>query len=528
MNTPFSVSAKAAGIALNHFWNCCVGAGRANEGLRANWLEHLELASRECGFRYVRFHGLFHDDMFVCREQGGKQIYNFQYIDALFDGMLDLGVRPFIELGFCPRHLATKQETVMWWKGHGSPPKDYKLWGELVDRFVRHCVQRYGLEEVRQWYFEVWNEPNLGAFFAGTKRQYFDVYRTSATVIKAIDSGLRVGGPATSNFVADGRFDGETEDATQHITHRVKDLESLEWKAVWVEDFLRFCEMESLPVDFISCHPYPTDFALDEHGACQGRSRSINSTRTDLRWLRKVVCRSPFPQAEIHLTEWSTSPSSRDHSHDAIPAAAFVVKTNIESRGLVDSLSYWVFTDVFEEAGAGDTIFHGGFGMINFQGIVKPTFHAYRFLASLGDQELAAEEGVLISRHGRDGAISAVVYHYPEQYPQAVGMAQNAEDAEAIMNYGEPKQVAFQISHLQPGASFRLETLDRNHGFALETWHKMNKPEPPSREQTQLLREAAMALKQEFFIVNPEGVLDVATVLQPWSIACLTEISKAW
>lgn len=526
MNQQVMISAKTAGISLPHFWNVCVGAGRANEGLRANWLEHLKLAKEQCGFQYVRFHGLFHDDMFVCREQDGKRIYNFQYIDELFDRMLELGVRPFVELGFCPGAIASEKDTVMWWKGHGSPPKDYALWSELVDRFVRHCIGRYGIDEILFWYFEVWNEPNLDPFFRGTRSQYFELYRTSAQTIKAIDPRLKVGGPATSNFVPDGRFDGEKEDLSRQMTHKVEKLDSLEWKGVWIEDFLAFCTSEKLPLDFLSTHPYPTDFALDGHGQCIGRSRSVNSTRDDLRWLRRVIDGSPFPKAEIHLTEWSSSPSSRDHSHDHLPAAAFIMKTNLDSRRLVDSLSYWVFTDVFEEAGAGDTIFHGGFGLINFQGVVKPAFHAYRFLAALGDQELAAADGLFVSRHIRDGAIAAVVYNYPEEYPQAVAMAKTADEAEAVMKHGQTKSFALKISDLKPGSVFMIETLDRNHGFALEAWKQMGSPEPPTREQARLLREAAMAVKKESVTVGADRILKMEIKLEPWSIACITEIRK--
>jgi len=524
------ISSKAAGRPLPHFWNVCVGAGRANEGLRANWLEHLKQARAECGFRYVRFHGLFHDDMFVCREEAGRWTFNFQYIDELFDRMLDLGVRPFVELGFSPTGLATAHGTCMWWKGHGSPPKDYARWAELVDRFVRHCVVRYGLDEVRRWYFEVWNEPNLDGFFRGTRSQYFELYRTSVNTIKAVDSQLRVGGPATSNFVPDGRFDGEREDLSKQILHKVPDIDVLEWKAVWVEEFLAFCAREKLPVDFLSTHPYPTDFALDGHGECTGRSRSVNSTRDDLRWLRRVIDAGPFPKAEIHLTEWSSSPSSRDHSHDHLPAAAYIVKANLDSRRLVDSLSYWVFTDVFEEAGAGDTAFHGGFGLINFQGIVKPAFHAYRFLASLGDQELAAGDGFFVSRHSRSGAITALAYNYPDEYPQAVAMVRTPEEAEAVAAQGSPKPLNLQVSDLPPGAVFMIETLDRHHGFALEAWRQIGAPEPPTREQTRLLREAAMALQKEFVTVGRDGILALERTLAPWSIARVTEVglSTAW
>jgi len=117
-----AADAASPGKPLHHHWNFCVGAGRANEGLRADWQEQLDFAIEHCGFKYIRFHGLFHDDMFVYKEVGGEPVYNFQYIDILFDRLLDLGIRPFVEFGFCPAVLATEMGTVFWWKGNGSPP----------------------------------------------------------------------------------------------------------------------------------------------------------------------------------------------------------------------------------------------------------------------------------------------------------------------------------------------------------------------------------------------------------------------
>jgi xylan 1,4-beta-xylosidase len=213
--------------------------------------------------------------------------------------MLEAGARPFVELGFCPSCFTTAHATTMCWNGDGSPPNDYAQWAELVDCFVRHCVARYGLDEVHRWYVEVWNEPKLDGFFRGTRHQYFELYRMSINVIKAVDSQLKVGGPATSNFVPDGRFDGEREELSKQILHSVQDINVLEWKGVWIEAFLPFCVKERLPVDFLSTHPSPTDFALDGHGECRGRSRSVNSTRDDLRW---VIDASQFPNAENHIS----------------------------------------------------------------------------------------------------------------------------------------------------------------------------------------------------------------------------------
>src|SRR6201997_279341 len=157
-----TADATGQGRPLVHFWSKVVGAGRANEGLRSTWQEELATAAKYDGFQYVRFHGIFQDDMFIYREDThGNPIYNFQYVDDLYDRMLAKGVRPFVELSFSPGPLSPVHNTTFWWRADGSPPSDYGKWADLVHAFVQHCVDRYGIDEVRQWYFEVWNEPNL-------------------------------------------------------------------------------------------------------------------------------------------------------------------------------------------------------------------------------------------------------------------------------------------------------------------------------------------------------------------------------
>ena len=489
-----------------------------------NWLEQLALTVKHCGFRYIRFHGLFHDDMCVYREEKGQPIYNWQYIDELFDRLLDIGIRPFVELSFFPKEIsAPNSKTQFWWKGNITPPENFGKWAALIDHFVRHCQGRYGAEEVRQWFFEVWNEPNLyGAFWDGTRSQYFEMYRITAQTIKAIDRALRVGGPATSNFVPDNRFEAETEDVSKQATFRMKDLSEGQWRGVWIETFLAFCAANQLPVDFIACHPYPTDFPLDTGGIFHPRTRPATSTRDDLQWLRKTVAASAYPNAEIHLTEWSSSPSPRDHSHDSLPAATFVVRANIESTGLADSLAYWVFSDVFEESAAGDTIFHGGFGMINFQGIVKPTFHAYRFLNQLGKEEITRSPGIIATRD-KDGLIQVLAYHYPEELREAPPMTNSSAAAEEILALGKPRQLEVEIRDLKPGTRLAVETLDVNHGFCLKAWKDLGSPEPPTREQAKALRTASWELHREEISADRSGSLHFRLTLEPWAVVMIRE-----
>lgn len=516
--------ATASGTPLHHFWNVVVGAGRANEGLRADWQAHLRDVVQTMGYRYVRFHGLFHDDMFVYREVDGRVEPYFQYVDTLFDALLEAGIRPFVEFGFMPSQIATKTETVFWWGANGSPPTDFDKWEELVRSTVAHWVQRYGIDEVREWYFEAWNEPNLAPFFTGTKSEYLELYRRTAIAVKSVDPALRVGGPATSNFVPDRRFAGEREDTSEHATVlEAADLAELDWEPVWMTEFLRFAHAESLPVDFVSVHPYPTDWALDQHGQGARLTREVDATRKDLQRIREVVDAGPFPEAEIHLTEWSSSSSPRDYTHDYLQAATFIVKANLESIGLVDSLCYWTFTDVFEESGAGQEPFHGGFGMLTQHGIAKPSYHAYRFLSALGDELISQTSGGVVTRRSADGGIVALAYHYPDEVTQTVPASFDVRDvARATLATGAPRTAEFHVEGLAPGTEFTLEVVDEGAGNAMAEWERRGAPINLTRDDEAAIRAFASTPRRSTVTADAAGVLDLSLTVAPWTIALLT------
>ncbi|HEX3472445.1 MAG TPA: hypothetical protein VHT28_14795, partial [Silvibacterium sp.] len=429
------------------------------------------------------------------------------------------------ELGFSPGPLSPVHNTTFWWRADGSPPSDYKKWSDLVQAMVKHCIDRYGIDEVRQWYFEVWNEPNLyqSFFRGGSQEKYFELYKITAQTIKAIDPHLRVGGPATSNF----NMDGEAVKKAQ-ATGKPFDPLSIPWRPVWIEDFLRYCHDNNLPVDFVSTHPYPQDFAIDEPGMPKGKGfrRSIDSTRDDLRTMRRIIDASPYPKAEIHLTEWNSSPSPVDHSHDSLAAATFVAKTNLESIGLVDSLSYWTFTDVFEENRKTDSIFHGGFGLINYQELPKPAFHAYRFMNELGDELLAQTPGGVVSRDSKTRRIAAVFYNYPPEIKVSLPVSNTLTEADQIDNSGSARDLTFSVDHLPVNASFLIETLDKEHGDAVAAWEAMGEPEPPNRAQTAALGKLAWDTQKQVVRTDEEGRLNVNLKLAAWSVVLVEQMDK--
>src|SRR5687767_9356698 len=146
---------------LPHFWEHTVGSDHAPVALRADWQLQLTRCHNELGFRYVRFHGLLSDDMGVVVREKDSLLYSFFNLDQVFDFLLSIGMKPFVELSFMPSAIASGTRTVFDYQANVTLPRDYKQWTTLINRLVRHWIDRYGVKEVREWFFEVWNEPNL-------------------------------------------------------------------------------------------------------------------------------------------------------------------------------------------------------------------------------------------------------------------------------------------------------------------------------------------------------------------------------
>lgn len=363
--------------ARDRFPQLVVGAGRAAEGLRADWQRDLSIVRRECGFEYVRFHGLLQDELGVYSEdRQGRPVYNFQYIDAVYDAILSAEMRPFVEFGFMPQRLASGEKSIFWWKGNVTPPRDYAKWEALVGALVRHWTQRYGQAEVRRWYFEVWNEPNLkDAFWSGDQAEYFKLYDVTARAVKNVSADYRIGGPATA-----GR--------------------------AWVPEMIAHAAVARVPLDFITTHDYGVSGrGLDAEGNQQlYLDPAPEAIIVGVRDVRSQIKASAMPSLPLHYTEWSTSYSPRDPVHDAYLSAAYIVSRLKGAEGHAESMSYWTFTDIFEENGPVPSPFHGGFGLINFQGLRKPAFYAYQFLRRLGGEELVSNDAASWVTRGGGGA----------------------------------------------------------------------------------------------------------------------------
>ncbi|HEY4325019.1 MAG TPA: glycoside hydrolase [Mucilaginibacter sp.] len=387
-NRSINIDVAKVQCPLNTFFNECVGAGRANEGLRADWQHQLRYAKEQLGFRYIRMHGLLHDDMGVYFEdKQGNPTYNWQYIDVLYDSLLSIGIRPFVEFGFMPKALASGTRTVFWWTANVSPPKDYDKWGNLIKALVQHWTERYGEAELKHWYFEVWNEPNLSFFWSGTQADYFHLYNVTANAVKSVSKDYRVGGPATAEHA-------------------------------WIPELINYCVQNKVPMDFASTHTYGIDKgAFDATGVTTYLSKRDSSVWGSVVGSRKEIQQSPMPKLELHYTEWSASYTPNDPIHDSYHEAAYVLEKLKKTGDAANSMSYWTFTDIFEENGPRTTPFHGGFGLINYQGINKPAFYAYQFLNRLGNQQLQNTDAASWACKDAKGNVQVLLWDFTNTHP---------------------------------------------------------------------------------------------------------------
>jgi len=476
----------------------CVGAGRAAEGLRADWQAQLKMAHEEIGFRAIRFHGVLSDEMGVYGEtRAGEPVYNFQYVDKLYDALLALGMKPYVELSFMPRALAAGNQTMFWWKANVSLPKSMDRWDELIGKLATHLTERYGEKEVKQWYFEVWNEPDYLGFFepsAEDRRQadYFALYAHTAEAIKAVNAAYRVGGPATSN-------------------------------TSWIRPFLQYAAAGKLPLDFVSFHTYGLGGGpegTDEFGEPL-RYLSVNLHQPAAAALgqRAVIDASKAPKLPIHLNEWSVSYSPRDPVHDAYFAAPYVLEQYKYVGGGAAVMSYWVFTDIIEEVGVPPAPFHGGFGLLNMQGIRKPAYFAFEFLNRLGPTELRNGDASSWVTRDEAGNIQVLVW----DLTNTAGRTANQTAYRKVIEPKAKGQAALTISHM-PAGDYRCTRwqvgYEKNDAYT--AYLKMNAPQQLTRAQEEALRKAAAGEPEAQTDIRIDGTFTQTLSLRENDVILLT------
>ena len=458
---------------LPHFWEHTVGSDHARMALRDDWRRQLKRAHEELGFRHVRFHGLLSDDIGTVVRDDNEIRYSFFNSDQIFDFLLSIGMKPFVELSFMPGALASGSKTVFSYEANVTPPRDYKEWAALIERFVSHTVERYGEREVREWFFEVWNEPNLKKFWSGRQRDYFKLYRYTAEAVKKVSPALKVGGPATA-------------------------------KSEWIEEFVSFCERNDVPADFVSTHHYPND---GYEGDDDTELQLFKSQRGIMREVAQNT-RRHARNRPVYYTEWNSSSNPWDPLHDEPYAAAFVVSTIMEATGLVDAYSFWTFSDIFEENYFPSLPFHGGFGLLTLHGIPKPSYRAFQLLHDLGDRQSLVD--------GLHETIDCSVIH--KESSVTLLLTNHTTPGHSI----ETEDLRIRLDNAPEPVSARIQRIDEDHANAKRLWREMGKPEVLSHKDVERLEKASQLVNEKQPLSYDDGSVSLKVSLPPHAVAAIT------
>jgi len=474
------VNPKDSTGALDRFFDISVGSDFPGTLIREDSQAQLKLVVNELGFRYIRFHAIFHDVLGTVLIENGKTTYNWLMIDQLYDDLLARHIKPFVELGFTPKALATSENSIFYWNGNTSHPEP-QGWKALIEAFIRHLEARYGQDEVRTWFFEVWNEPNLSGFWeGGDQKAYFELYDLTYKTIKSIDSALLVGGPSTAG-------------------------------AAWVPEFLAHAKESGAGVDFVTTHTYGVQGGfLDEAGKADTKlDPSSEAVIGDVRRVRAQISASHFPNLPLYFSEWSTSYTPRDSVHDSYISAPYILSKLKACQGLAQGMSYWTYTDLFEEPGPPTAPFQGGFGLLNREGIRKPAYFAYKYLHALQGSNLATgDPQAMLSIH--DGNIAAVIWDF-EQPDQRLS---NRSVYTKVIPTRSVAPLHLRVAHLARNAAYRLEV--HRTGFhandAYTAYLEMGSPQELTTAQIAQLNQLTQDLPETDKAMHsgPDGTMELS------------------
>lgn len=506
----FMIKKDAEGKLFNKHWQFCVGSGHALLALRTDYTRQLKYIHDELGIQYVRFHGIFNDDMHTLTNLGmqmpapGAENYTEQSFHACgiaYDNVLAAGMKPFVELSFMPKMLASGEgQCMFFYGGNVTPPADYAAWSKYIQDFIRYLIHRYGEDEVQSWYFEVWNEPDLNpVFFTGSKEEYFRLYEETARAVKEVDDKLRVGGPATSG-------------------------------SKWIKDFIDYCRQHDVPVDFVSTHQYagdplagvegegtvgeetsqeiPEGMNIEElkrsMGQMMAESLQAAEEKTFLAGWRALMPdksetedipdnvfkkNAAFVQKQsdglpVYYTEWNENAIFGAYTNDTRKVAAYDVKAALEVEEAVSGSSIWCFSDIFEEMHQFPQEFHGGFGMLTLNGIPKPVFYGMKMLSQVGNERID------LGKEAVCGEIGIAAFRSEEE-------VQILMFRQKMKNLDLPKEKAcVQLEVDREPQEVILQRIDEKHCNPLKIWEELGCPEDLNHKEIQEIIEKSAMMEE--------------------------------
>lgn len=502
------------------------GIGSAKQILMREVQEQLEEIQRQIGFEYIKFHGIFSDEMMVVsRYAGGGLRFSFKLVDKVFDYLFSIGLKPVLQLSFMPNELAADTEKLIYnGRYNTSQPRRVEEWCAMVRSFMEHILSRYGYAAVRELPVLVWNNADSMPEMFGMQDEtvFFRLYRDTFRMVKELVPDIPFGAPPLT-FMREECID-------------------------WSERFFSYLRGQGVTPDFFCCQYYsevgvnPGDLKIDlkatspdhlYHGSENQDRFSLaagvpmtsdpGKMRRHLAFVKEFMASAGLGQLPLWVTEFNLTFSHRQWLNDTLFAGCYVIKNVLENADSLAALGYWSASDFIEEQQLEDQIFHGGLGLMTIDGVRKPQFLAYETLRFVQPSVLARGDGYLISRS--EDFITILMYnyeHFSDIYAQ--NKTYNMRESDRYTPFTQQRRHDFNFRIEGIGLRQVVEAtefiINRSHGSAFDKWVEMGSPVQGvslslDRYRLELLKASAYPLTHTVPLRITDGLLDYSCTLEP-------------
>ena len=467
---------------IKNNWKNLMTIGKAKEGLLDIVQKQIREIQKDIGYKYIRFHGIFDDEMMIYQEDKlGNVQFNFNYVDSLFDFLLSVNLKPFIELSFMPKDLAKDiNHTMYYHESITSIPKSYKNWAFMINALIIHCIERYGVEEVKSWCFEVWNEPDMEAFWSGVEEDYYNLYEVSYRVIKEINKDIKVGGPAIASIT-------------------IKQTK-------WLDRYIKYTIDNKCIPDFISFHIYPNEiFDINDnftHKKGLITDSDINYLSNIIDIVKNKLNEFSLDNIEVYLTEWNSTISCRDLTNDTLYKGSYIFKNILENIDKINSFGYWALSDYIEEFRIDKNIFHGGLGLITNNGIKKSAFYSFKLLNELGGNIVDRGDGYFISKNNNEYKVFLYNYcHFDKIYSMSdVSNIDIGNRYNVFLDKNINIELKLTNFNVSGGYNLCIKELTRKGGSSFDTWVKMGQPMQITKEDIEYINSKSIPNMKKLYV----------------------------
>ncbi len=493
---------------------------RAYSLLRYDLQEQIENSYRELNFKYLKFAGIFNEEMMIYNEdEFGEVVYNWGYVDKIFDFLIKIGVKPFINIGYMPEQLASKKKYIFFYRANVSYPKSISRWNELLKHFVLHMIERYGKKEVETWYLEVWNNPNIeGMYWYENQNKYNILFKETFLTIKKILPNMKIGGPSIAINLA---------------------TDQEETCKKWLINFLNYLNENEISIDFLSIHSYPlmpntTEDDANSHildklryktfkGLNKAFIRDIDYMKEDIKFVEKIIKEKNYEDIPIILSEWNAEPSMESKINDTCFLALSIIYNTLNNFHRVEGMIYWTLSDIFEEYGHYKNIFHGNFGLLTSNGLKKASYNAYYLLSKLSENVVERTENYIVTKNLEENRYQILLFNY--SYFDELTRLKLGSKGDFSYKSSENIKISLRLEGLEKGI-YKIKTLylNKDSGSVYDAYKKMGEPEIIDDEILKFLKSKEQ-MELKILKEDIKGSYTIHESLEPQS-AILIELSK--